>query len=437
MEVLTETIKFNRNINPQVGFQFQPTMKYYSNDYLFIADNIKNFYRPTRPGFKKVECWLKIAYFIIQWYITNANKNKEFYMSTRAIKKRINEDFNNQYATRTIQKGIKTCSDLGLIEIEYSKEKKSEMANPNEYINRKIKLNYKKVNELLAVYDIDEDPLYKSLPKRNRLKKFIKKRPIAYVKAVEAKYKEYKTGGRKAQANTLRNVGYSIYSSNSGEKELDNGVKQVYYLDLVKVNEKNTTCSHVASELWDLFEYEVTQEAPKEEKTLSFDVDKMLGLIDGNYKDEFNVDAFDTIFKNYQDTTGNNVEWYTRHFAYKYYKNPATLERIAICLEVSIDGLRTDDLKINNGWSNDSQIDGLKVYLYDSEGEHIIFDASAYSNRNNYIFNDLSFDITGFVEDVSEFKVYDETLGDYQATTDTDMSDYLTSEIIVFSIKDE
>lgn len=211
MEVLTETIKFNRNINPQVGFQFQPTMKYYSNDYLFIADNIKNFYRPTRPGFKKVECWLKIAYFIIQWYITNANKNKEFYMSTRAIKKRINEDFNNQYATRTIQKGIKTCSDLGLIEIEYSKEKKSEMANPNEYINRKIKLNYKKVNELLAVYDIDEDPLYKSLPKRNRLKKFIKKRPIAYVKAVEAKYKEYETGGRKAYTNSTEMVSSFVY----------------------------------------------------------------------------------------------------------------------------------------------------------------------------------------------------------------------------------
>lgn len=253
----------------------------------------------------------------------------------------------------------------------------------------------------------------------------------------KGKTPEYIQTSFKAQANTLRNVGYSIYSSNSSEKELDNGVKQVYYLDLVKVNEKNTTCSHVASELWDLFEYEVTQEAPKEEKTLSFDVDKMLGLIDGSYKDEFGVDAFDKLFKNYQETTGNDVEWYTRHFAYKYYKNPATLERIAICLEVSIDSLRTDDLRINNGWSNDSQIDGLKVYLYDSEGEHLIFDASAYSKKENYSFNDLSFDITGFIEDVSEFKVYDETLGDYQATNDTDMSDYLTSEIIVLSTKNE
>lgn len=253
----------------------------------------------------------------------------------------------------------------------------------------------------------------------------------------KGKAPEYIQTSFKAQANTLRNVGYCIYSSNSSEKELEDGTKQINYLDLVKVNEKNNTCSHVASELWDLFEYEVSSIAPKEEKTLSFDVNKMLGLIDGSYREEFNVNAFDTIFKNYQDTTGNDVEWYTRHFAYKYYKNPATLERMAICLEISIEGLRTDSLRIDNGWSNDSQIDGLKVYLYDSEGEHLIFDASAYSNRNNYTFNDLSFDITGFVEDVSEFKVYDETLGDYQATTDTDMSDYLSSEIIILSIKNE
>lgn len=248
---------------------------------------------------------------------------------------------------------------------------------------------------------------------------------------------EYMQTSFKAQANSLKIVGYNIYSSNSSETELNNEIKKIYYLDLVKVNEKNDTCSHVASELWDLFEYEVSSVVPTEKKTLSFDADKMLGLIDGSYTEEFSMDAFDTLIKNYEDYTGNEVEWYTRHFAYKYYKNPTTLERVAICLEVSIDGLRTDNYRLDNGWSNDSQIDGLKVYFYDLEGEHLIFDASAYSNRDNYTFNDLSFDITGYVEDVSEFKVYDETVGDYQATTDTDLSDYLTTKIILLSTKNE
>ena len=139
---------------------------------------------------------------IIKWYITKANSNRIYFKSTKTIQKELNDEYGNSYCIRTIQKGIRTCEELELINVEMAPIKKSEMINPNDYINRKITINFDKVNKLLSVYDLALDPIYNTLPKRNRLKKFIRKRPFSYYKNVEEKYKEYSNGGRKAYTNS-------------------------------------------------------------------------------------------------------------------------------------------------------------------------------------------------------------------------------------------
>lgn len=186
------------------GFALISKNEVWSTEYMMMGDKLKNFYY-DRPGKARTPSWIKQAMYVISFYLdqrrTKRNANSEhqdFFMSTSTVRKALNKLSCHEYCMRTIEKNWNKLEKYGFIKIEKNPIKKSEAIDKLNYHYRIISINIEYINSLLSVYDI-EDEIYKKLPHRNIIKKFIKARPISYVgvnnSVVISKFKEYKKQG--------------------------------------------------------------------------------------------------------------------------------------------------------------------------------------------------------------------------------------------------
>lgn len=258
----------------------------------------------------------------------------------------------------------------------------------------------------------------------------------------------------KTNAKELKISDVSIYSSNKKEIE-DSGEKIVNKFNLKKfvdnyIDEKlkleglnddlksklksiKALPSKIATEIWDLFDVELSKESPTEESTLSFDKDRIKGIINGSYTDEFKTNEFDSIIENYCSQTG--CDDYGDHLRiYKNFKNPKTLETVQLFVEISLSNEQDNELRLSNGWSTNSEVYRIEVYFIDQIGKNLIFTGSIANKYSECTFTDLTFDLTGFIEDgASKLYVEDNTLLEsdkYGLSTDTDMADFITNQVI-------
>lgn len=178
------------------------------------------------PG---IRLWIKIAFYLLLWQ--NKHPNKTCFISN----KKIHEDLVNmgcictlrgvesamktlktkaaktpQYYTSGKSKGKKKKDGVGLITCLYpTLNDKGEMIytedtsniltktkwismgkNPNEYIFRKIYINYPHYQKYMSVFT-GEHTILKNLPAKSRLKKFIKQRPISYTKNLNEEFNKH------------------------------------------------------------------------------------------------------------------------------------------------------------------------------------------------------------------------------------------------------
>lgn len=98
----------------------------------------------------------------------------------------------HDYVTwRGIISSIKTLVSDKVIKLEYADEKKSEALDPENWIYRKIKINYDVLYKYANKYDTDD------LPKWSRAKKYVKYRFYACVKHIKQAYNELKENIKK------------------------------------------------------------------------------------------------------------------------------------------------------------------------------------------------------------------------------------------------
>lgn len=186
----------------------KPKKKYdYNHHGMTIAEYI------ATPG---IDLWLKVLFYLYDWH--NKHRNKECFISNQKILK----DFHAlgwcctpdgiEGAIRTLKtpeaitpeyypSGRKKKDGVGLIrvvypsvndkgEIEYTEDfskiiyPKDWIAlglNPNDYIFRKIYIDYPKFRKYISIFSTEYHE-YKELRGKSRFKKLVKKRPVSYVK---------------------------------------------------------------------------------------------------------------------------------------------------------------------------------------------------------------------------------------------------------------
>lgn len=151
----------------------------------FLGTKWEEFLSPARASKEKVECWVKVYTSIFYFYMNPKNENKEFFVSNGTILEKLNKGCGNNYHIRTIQKAIRTIEDLKLGTVSFEKEYKDN--GKIRGIKRIVKLDMKKAFEIFGCMNF-EQPIFKNLNKRERLKKIIRKRPFALTKALESAF---------------------------------------------------------------------------------------------------------------------------------------------------------------------------------------------------------------------------------------------------------
>lgn len=155
------------------------------------------------PG---ISLWIKVYFYILWWYVQHPGKVFFKNWSTicndfiacgcvctvegirDAIQVLKNSETEERYLTGKM-KGKKKKGGVGLINVVYNEELKSECAMPEEYIYRKVYVDMKKARKLLSIFTADT-AYVKQLKSKSRLKKLIFNRPLSiFTKTVAASIK--------------------------------------------------------------------------------------------------------------------------------------------------------------------------------------------------------------------------------------------------------
>ena len=185
------------------GFALINKNEIFPTEYMFMGSRLNDFYY-DHPGKAVTPSWIKQLMYVISFYLDNrrnkkgSDEHQDFFMATSTVRAAINKLSKRDYCMRTIEKNWNKLEEEGFIKIEWNPIKKSASFDKKNWHNRIIKLNMDFVNQYLSIYS-EDDPKYKDLPKRCRIKKFVKARPISYIgnnnEAVIAKFKQYKEAG--------------------------------------------------------------------------------------------------------------------------------------------------------------------------------------------------------------------------------------------------
>lgn len=160
------TINFNEKLSDDVKDKIFYAIDKAANG---ITLNDLNVYGKTVEEYMQVidiQFNQKVLSFIIYFL----RKNKRFVLSDNQIASYLNKigsyDVNKEtgevflshtcYKAKTINAAIQTIHNQGLITIEHSPYKKTDMMNPNGWMRREIKINVKEVIKLLLTINFNE-----------------------------------------------------------------------------------------------------------------------------------------------------------------------------------------------------------------------------------------------------------------------------------------
>lgn len=204
-----------------------------------------------------VPCWVKVTFLIHQFYLSEKNKGKDYFVSTSSIQEKL-KGYGNTYQIRTIQKSIAKAKALGLIRQEKFEATEAEKAlhpdNDHLYAKRrKLIPNMAMIEDLISIYDEQDDIIMAHLAPKDPLKKLIRARPYSSDKTIEKKYKLYTRPGtrRKPYSDStgmfmtwVMNVSSRYYNTESITKQfipttLENEQELVDEAYAVRSSDKN------------------------------------------------------------------------------------------------------------------------------------------------------------------------------------------------------
>lgn len=193
-------------------------------DYKYHGIKIEEWF--ALPG---ISLWVKIAFYLFLWQQNHPNRtcfisNKKIHedlvnmgciCTIRGVESamkvlKTKESKTPEYYTSGKSEGKKKKDGVGLItclyptlnkqgDVVYTEDTSNILSktnwkamgkNPNEYIFRKIHLNYPRYQKYMSVFTV-ENATMKGLPAKSRLKKFIKQRPISYTKNLNEEYNKH------------------------------------------------------------------------------------------------------------------------------------------------------------------------------------------------------------------------------------------------------